>query len=56
MGNFSMKIVVVRAGISPSVHTATIRRVMRKAGLNWSHAQKKRVLTKSDLKLRLKFG
>ena len=32
MGNFGMKIVVVRAGISSSISTATIRRVMRKAG------------------------
>ena len=29
---------------------------MKKAGLKWSHAQKKEVLTKSDLKLRLKFA
>ena len=29
---------------------------MKKAGLKWSHAQKKGVLTKSDLKLRLKFA
>ena len=56
VGNFSMKRVMVRAGIPPSVSTATVHRVMEKAGLKWSHAQKKGVLTKSDLKLRLKFA
>ena len=55
VGNFSVKRVMVRAGIPPSISTATVRRVMKKAGLKWSHAQKKGVLTKSDLKLRLKF-
>ena len=29
---------------------------MRKGGLKWSHAHKKGVLTKNDLKLRLKFA
>ena len=47
---------MVRAGIPPSISTATVRRVMKKAGIKWSHAQKKGVLTKSDLKLRLKFA
>ena len=56
MRNYSMKRAVVSAGISPSISTATVRRVMKKAGLKWSHAQKKGVLTKSDLKLRLKFA
>ena len=56
VGNFSVKRVMVRAGIPPSISTATVRRVMKKAGLKWSHAQKKGVLTKSDLKLRLKFA
>ena len=56
MRNYSMKRAVVSASISPSISTATVRRVMKKAGLKWSHAQKKGVLTKSDLKLRLKFA
>ena len=56
VGNFSAKRVMVRAGIPPSISTATVRRVMKKTGLKWSHAQKKRVLTKSDLKLKLKFA
>ena len=56
VGNFSMKRVMVKAGIPPSISIATVRRVMRKEGLKWSHAQKKGVLNKSDLKLRLKFA
>ena len=52
VGNFSVKRVMVRGGIPQSISTATVRRVMRKAGLKWSQAQKKGVLTKSDLKLR----
>ena len=56
VGNFSVKRVMVGASIPPSISTATVRRVMRKAGLKWSYAQKKGVLTKSDLKSRLKFA
>ena len=56
MGKYSVKRAVVSAGISPSISTATVRKVMKKAGLKWSHGQKKGVLTKSDLKLRLKFA
>ena len=55
VGNFSMKRVMVRAGIPPSISTATVRRVMKKTGFKWRHAHKKGVLTESDLKLRLKF-
>ena len=46
---------MLRAGIPPTIRTTTVRRFMRKALLKWRHAQKKGVLTKSDLKLRLKF-
>ena len=46
VGNVSMKSIMVRAGIPPSISTATVRRVTKKAGLKWSHAQKKGVLTK----------
>ena len=56
VGNFSMRRVMVKAGIPPSISIAKVRRVMRKEGLKWSHAQKKGVLTKSDLKFRLKFS
>ena len=41
MGNFSVKRVMVSAGIPPSICTATVRIVMKKAGLKWSHGQKK---------------
>ena len=54
MGNFSVKRVMVRAGIPPSISTASVGRVMRKAGSKWSH--EKGVSTKSDLKLRLRFA
>ena len=37
--NFSMKRVMVRGGIPPSISTATVRRVMRKVRLKWKHAQ-----------------
>ena len=56
MGNLSEKRVMVRVGIPPSVSTAKVRSVMRKAGLKWNHAQKKGVQTKSGLNLRLKFA
>ena len=41
VGNISVKRVMVRAGIPPSISTATVHRVMRKAVLKWSHAKKK---------------
>ena len=56
VGSFSVKRVMVRAVIPPSISTETVRRVMRKAELKWSHTLKKGVLTKSDLSLRLKFA
>ena len=39
VGNLSVKRVMVKAGIPPSISTATVRRVLKKAGLKWSHAQ-----------------
>ena len=56
LGNFCVKRVMVRADIPPSVNPQTVRRVMKKSGLRWSHVQKKGILTKNDLKLRLKFA
>ena len=47
-----MERLMVRAAISSSISTATVHRVIKKAGSKWSHAQKKGVLTKSDLNLR----
>ena len=55
VGNFGVKRVMIRASIPPSIRTATVQ-VMRKAPLKWTHTQKKRVLTKSDLKLRLRLA
>ena len=40
VGNFSGKRVMVRAGTPPSISTATVRRVMRKAELKRSDAEK----------------
>ena len=47
---------MVRAGVPPSISTATVCNVLRKAGLKWCHTQKKGVLTKSDPNLRLTFA
>ena len=55
MGNFCVKRVMVKAGIPPSISEQTVRRVLRKAGLKWARVQRKGILTKNDLKLRLKF-
>ena len=56
MGNFCVKRVMVKAGIPPSISEETVRRVLRKAGLKWARVQRKGILTKNDLKLRLKFA
>ena len=47
---------MVKAGILPSISEQTVRRVLRKAGLKWTHVQRNGILTKNDLKLRLKFA
>ena len=56
MGNFCVKRVMVKAGIPPSISEETVRRVLRKAGLKWARVQRNGILTKNDLKLRLKFA
>ena len=56
MGNFCVKRVMVKAGIPPSISEEEFRRVLQKAGLKWAHVQTKGILTKNDLKLRLKFA
>ena len=56
MGNFCVKRVMVKAGIPPSISEETVWRVLRKAGLKWARVQRKGILTKNDLKLRLKFA
>ena len=56
LGNFSIKRVMMRAGVPPTISAKTVGRVMKKPGMKWCHAQKKGVLTESDLKQRLKFA
>ena len=55
-GNFCVKRVMVKAGIPPSISEETVRRALRKAGLKWVRVQRKGILTKNDLNLRLKFA
>ena len=56
MGNvFAKKGVMIKAGISPSISEETVHKVVQKTDLKRTHFQRKRILTKDDLKLRLKF-
>ena len=55
-GKLLCKKVMVKAGIPPSITEETVRRVLRKTGLKWTRVQRKGILTKNDLKLRLKFA
>ena len=43
-----------KAGISPSISEETVLKVVQKTDLKWTHFQGKGILTKNDLKLRLK--
>ena len=52
VGSFSVKRVMVRAVIPPSISTETVRRVMRKAELKWSHTLKKGLRLKFARKVR----
>ena len=45
---------MVKAGIRLSVTEETVRRVLRKTDLKWTHFQRKGILIKNDLKLGLK--
>ena len=56
MGNFCVKRLMKRAGITPSINEETVRRVSQKAALKWTRVQRKGILTKNDLQLRLKFA
>ena len=47
---------MAKAGIPPFISEETVRRVLRKAGLKWARVQRKGILTKNDLKLKLKFS
>ena len=47
---------MVKAVIRSSISEETVRTVFCKTGLKWTHFQRKRILTKNNLKLRLKFA
>ena len=46
---------MVKADIPPSISEETIRKVVQETDLKWTHFQRKGILTKNDLELRLKF-
>lgn len=48
--------ITVRIGIPSTVTDAAILSVLKKTGKNWRHAQKKGILSKTDLKLQLIFA
>ena len=45
-----------KAGVPLSISEETVRKVVQKTDLKWTHFQGKEILTKNDLKLRLKFA
>ena len=47
---------MLKTGIPPAISEATFRRVLEKASLKWTRVQRKGILTKNDLELRLKFA
>ena len=53
---FCKKRVMGKAGIPPSISEETVRKVVQKTDLKWTHFQRKGILTKYNLKLRLKFA
>ena len=53
---FCKKRVMGKAGIPPSISEETVCKVVKNTDLKWTHFQKKGILTKNDLKLRLKFA
>ena len=44
-----------KAGIPPLISEETVLKVVQKTDLKWTQFQRKEILTKKDLKLRLKF-
>ena len=46
---------MVKAVIPQSISEETVRRVLQKTDLKWTHFQRKGILTKNDLKQRFKF-
>ena len=55
-GKLSIKRVMVKAGIPPFINEETVLRVLEKDDLKWAHFRRKKILTKNDLNLRLKFA
>ena len=53
---FCKKRVMVKADIPPTIGEDTVRRILRKTDLKWTHFQRKGITLKNDLKLRLKFA
>ena len=47
---------MVKADIPPTIGEETVRRLLRKTDLKWTRFQRKGIMFKSDLKLRLKFA
>ena len=50
------KRVIVKADIPPSIIEETVLWFLQKTDLKWTHFQRKVILTKNDLKLRLNFA
>ena len=53
---FCKKRVMGKAGIPPSISEETVCKVVQTTNLKWTHFQRKGILTKNDMKLRLKFA
>ena len=53
---FCKKRIMVKASNPPFISEETVRKVLQKTNLKWTHFQRKGILTKNDLKLRLKFA
>ena len=54
--NIAKKRVMVKAVISSTISKEAVGRVLQKTDLKWTHFHRKEILTKNDLKLRLKFA
>ena len=53
---FCKKRVMRKACVPPSISEETLRKVVQRSDLKWTHFQRKEILTENDLKLRLKFA
>ena len=55
MGNFCIKRVIAKVGIPPFISEERIDRVLQEAGLKCDCVQRKGIVSKNGLKLRLRF-